>query len=212
MVKIVAVSDTHRNQPTIPECDIVIHAGDACSYGTSKELKQFIKWYRDTPAEHKIYVPGNHDKTMERDKGIDLFKGTGITVLIGESIEIDGCKIWGSPVTPEFYDWAFMLKRGEVLATHWNKIPLDTDILVTHGPPYGHGDLVPHGSRVAGCLELLKRVMVVKPRFHVFGHIHEGAGITQSDEVDTIFINAAHVNGDYVPTHKPTEFVWNPKR
>jgi Predicted phosphoesterases, related to the Icc protein len=56
----------------------------------------------------------------------------------------------------------------------WNKIPDDTDILVTHTPPVGHGDLCCTGVR-AGCVELLTTVQQrIKPKYHVFGHIHEG--------------------------------------
>lgn len=75
---------------------------------------------------------------------------------------------------PEFGNWAFNLPRGEECLEKWNKIPTDTDILLTHTPPLGHGDLVCSGVR-AGCVELLSTVQQkVKPKYHVFGHIHEG--------------------------------------
>jgi len=64
--------------------------------------------------------------------------------------------------------------RGEACLLKWEMIPSDTDILVTHTPPIGYGDLCCTGVR-AGCVELLSTVQNrVKPKYHVFGHIHEG--------------------------------------
>jgi len=194
-MRIACVSDTHGALPRLQEVDLLIHAGDACSYGTMGELKRFIKWWQAAPARSKIYVPGNHDKVMERGRG-----QREVAALMGEGREVQGLKVWGSPVTPKFgRDWSFNMARGAVIREHWAQIPLDTDILVTHGPPYGHGDLVT--GRRAGCLELMKRVAVVRPKLHVFGHIHEGYGITASDEVGTLFINASHMDGDYQPVN-----------
>jgi Icc-related predicted phosphoesterase len=39
----------------------------------------------------------------------------------------------------------------------------------------------------------------VKPRLHVFGHIHEGAGVTESG--GTIFVNASSVTERYRPVN-----------
>lgn len=203
-MKLVAISDTHLHQPEIPECDLLIHAGDACMSGSKKQLNQFIQWLRYVPAKRKVYVPGNHDRAMDKSDCRDLFKCTGIDVLLNSAIEINGLKIWGSPVTPKFYDWAFMHQRGKDIAYQWAKIPDDTDILVTHGPPYGHGDLV--RDRHAGCFQLLKRVIEVAPRYHFFGHIHEGRGITVSDEVTTTFVNATSVDEHYRQVYSPLVF------
>jgi len=53
-------------------------------------------------------------------------------------------------------------------------IPDDIDILITHGPPLGYGDFCFSQMR-AGCSELLSTIQQrVKPKIHVFGHIHEG--------------------------------------
>lgn len=75
---------------------------------------------------------------------------------------------------PEFGGWAFNLERGQSCQDKWDLIPSDVDILVTHGPPIGHGDLCRGGGR-AGCVQLLQTVQErVRPKYHVFGHIHEG--------------------------------------
>ena len=57
-------------------------------------------------------------------------------------------QVWGSPWQPEFCGWAFNLRRGEACAAKWRLIPTATDVLVTHGPPLGHGDLCHGGKRV----------------------------------------------------------------
>lgn len=46
---------------------------------------------------------------------------------------IDGLKIWGSPIQHEFFNWAFNRKRGKEIKKHWDLIPSDTNILITHG-------------------------------------------------------------------------------
>ena len=82
-------------------------------------------------------------------------------------------------------------------------IPDKTNVLITHGPAYGHGDYVPSNRIHAGCLSLLKRIVEVKPSLHIFGHIHEGYGRSRSDEARyTRFVNASTCNGDYRPVNK----------
>lgn len=123
---------------------------------------------------------------------------------------------------PEFGQWAFNLPRGEECLKMWNKIPIDTDVLLTHTPPLGHGDLACSGVR-AGCVELLSAVQRrVKPKYHVFGHIHEGAetptfflntyqkpillgyGVTSDGKI--VFINASTCDINYIPNNLPIVF------
>ena len=95
------------------------------------------------------------------------------------------------------------MPRGLSLAKKWANIPHDTDILITHGPPYGHGDYVPKDKRVTGCLELLKKVVEIMPEYHIFGHIHEGYGRNRSEEVKvTKFINASICDENYQTNNK----------
>lgn len=114
-------------------------------------------------------------------------------------------KIWKwNRKSPVFCDWAFMKPRGQPIQEIWNKIPDGIDILVTHSPPLGHGDLAISKLR-AGCLNLLHTIQSrVKPRYHIFGHIHEGYGIT-TDGVTT-FVNASSVTVQYKPSHPPIVF------
>ncbi|KAK5642970.1 hypothetical protein RI129_009137 [Pyrocoelia pectoralis] len=129
---------------------------------------------------------------------------TNCIYLEDSPVVVYGIKIYGSPWQPEFGKWAFNLPRGKPLLSKWNQIPEDTDILITHGPPLGHGDLVRNGDHV-GCVELLSTVQQrVRPKYHVFGHIHEGYGVT-TDEY-TIFINASTCDMNYIPKNYPMVF------
>lgn len=129
---------------------------------------------------------------------------TNCIYLEDSEIILFGLKIYGSPWQPEFCKWAFSVPRGEECLKKWDKIPDDTDILVTHTPPIGHGDLCCSGVR-AGCVELLATVQQrVKPKYHVFGHIHEGYGISSDGRV--IYINASTCDLNYLPTNPPVVF------
>ena len=126
--------------------------------------------------------------------------------------EVAGLRVWGSPWQPWFYDWAFNLPRGPALREKWDLIPYDTDVLITHGPPFGFLD---GAARPAsgwsdqdevsvehlGCEELRRALDRVRPRLHVFGHIHEGYGRGQL--ADTILVNASNCDEDYRPVNAP---------
>ena len=113
---------------------------------------------------------------------------------------IDGVKFYGSPWQPWFYDWAFKFERGPEIRAKWDLIPEDTDVLITHGPLFGIGDLTAHGDQ-AGCHDLLEVVEKIKPAIHIFGHIHEGYGVTSNGV--TTFINASICDHLYQPVNPP---------
>lgn len=119
-------------------------------------------------------------------------------------IELCGLKIFGTPWQPDFGQWAFNVPRGQQLLAKWNEIPEDVDILISHSPPLGHGDLCRSGQR-AGCVELLATVQQrVKPKYHIFGHIHEGYGVTSDGKI--IFVNASTCDIRYLPINPPVVF------
>ena len=216
-MRIIAISDTHslHRKMTIPKGDVLVHAGDFTTRGTYEELEDFVVWLSEQPHPHKVFIAGNHDGCMEglaalKSQGFSgkhfinalektgrIKSAEGIHYLFDESVEIMGKKFYGSPWQPKFCDWAFQDSRGLNMANKWACIPMDTDVLITHGPPYGHGDYVPRNNRVTGCLELMNRVTVIEPLVHIFGHIHEGYGYSRSEEVKTRFVNAAMLDGDY---------------
>ena len=217
-MRIVAISDTHGRHAELdlPAGDVLVHAGDGTNVGAPKELADFLEWFATRPHRHKVFIAGNHDRGVERDPAtFQRIVPPGVTFLNDTSVVIEGKKLYGSPWTPEFCNWSFMLDRGDAIRAVWDKIPAGTDVLITHGPPYGHGDLV--GSdrppsydaqapnrRAVGCLELLLAVKRVRPRVHIFGHIHCGHGLSVSDEVEgTIFANASTCDEGYEPVNPP---------
>ena len=208
-MKIVVISDTHGKHRLVklPKGDVLIHAGDVSFRGERYEVEDFLKWFSNQPHPHKIFIAGNHDFFFERTKpkAIESIMPVNVTYLNDSGIDINGCKIWGSPITPQFFQWAFNRKRGEAVRRHWELIPMDTNILITHGPPYRILDQTVYDQYV-GCKDLLLRVQEVAPQYHLFGHIQEAYGnVIQNG---TRFINASIVNESYDMVHRPVVFDW----
>lgn len=164
-----------------------------------------MDWFAKQKFEHKLLIAGNHDFYFEKAKAKELEQviPKEVTYLLDNSVEINGIKIWGSPFTPWFHNWAFNATRGKALARHWNKIPEGTDIIMTHGPAYGMLDTVINGNHV-GCVDLWKRIEVLKPKVHICGHVHESFG--KKERNGTKFINASQVNEEYILVNKPLTF------
>ncbi len=222
-MKIACISDMHTQYEKLdmPDADILVIAGDIEIFDRLSQLMRFGNWLVSLKKIYKyiIVIGGNHDFFLQRNPGIskELFEENGIIYLENSGITIEGIKFWGSPITPTFYDWAFMADRGKEIRRYWEMIPDNTDVLITHGPPRGIMDLVPHDGFHAGCDDLLNRVKEICPRLHIFGHIHDGYGIqketfmhyhkpfeTCSHECEeTIFVNAAVLNEQYKLQNKP---------
>lgn len=232
-MRIVCISDTHSlhqnmlNYNSLPEGDVLIHAGDCTNKGSQRDVEEFVHWYMNLKGfDTKIFIAGNHDFAFEEhryphNKGdydwfynlmneenlsqsdVVYLEDSGFTIEFPEFKR--PIKFYGSPWQPEFYNWAFNLPRlGEDLKRYWSMIPDDTDVLITHGPPNEVRDFVNNwrqGSVNVGCELLRYRVDEIKPLLHVFGHIHEGYGAALIN--DTIFVNASTCNERYIPSNKP---------
>lgn len=199
-MRIVAVADTHlfHEELTVPAGDVFVHAGDMCRAGTRKEFALAASWIAALPHRTKIVVPGNHDWFFaEHEEAACELLGVGVTCLRDSGTTVEGVDVWGSPWQPDFNAWAFNLPRGAALAERWALIPDATDVLVTHGPPRGIGDHSSVGGR-QGCEDLLSRVRVVRPRLHLFGHIHEDGGVWTVGE--TVFANVTTWECERGPT------------
>ncbi|ORY14858.1 Metallo-dependent phosphatase-like protein [Clohesyomyces aquaticus] len=199
--RIVCISDTHNQTPKLPKGDVLIHAGDLTNQGSYTELKKTVEWLEKAEFEAKIVIAGNHDITLEPEfykehgtswrwpkpqeptKCRSLFLNSpSITYLEHEAASIflssptgpRTCfKVFGSPYHPNLRNWPFKYAPGEG-GPYWKAIPLDTDIVITHGPPENHLDVA--GSKPAGCEALLKALHRVRPMLSIFGHIHEARG------------------------------------
>ena len=187
-----------------------MHAGDISYRSTQPEIEDFLDWFGKQPFSHKVFIAGNHDFFFEREKDALIRRLLPKTVhyLKEESCLINGLRIWGSPYTPWFFRWAFNKKRGEPLAKLWRLIPPDTDILLTHGPVYGILDTALN-ERHTGDVDLLNRVMEVRPKAHVCGHIHEAYGMVKRKGVR--FVNACVLNEAYELANKPIVFELSPE-
>jgi hypothetical protein len=176
-MRIVAVADTHlfTGDFVVPDGDVFVHAGDMCRRGDLDELRDAAAWLRGLPHRHKVIVAGNHDWAFVREPAAARALFAGMTYLEDEAATIGGLRIYGAPWQPAFNDWAFNLQRGAELAAVWAKIPTGLDVLITHGLAEGIGDTSGMSGR-AGCADLRARLAVVRPRLHLFGHIHQDGG------------------------------------
>ena len=226
-MKITFISDTHNkhNQVTssLPGGDLLVHTGDISSMGYQHEIQQFLKWFNKLDNyTHKIFIAGNHDwgfqNNVEKVKdlltdyqNVDYLEDDWI--IVGDNdphdVNVKTAKIYGSPWQPEFYNWAFNLPRnGEELKAKWDMIPMDTDILLTHGPAWGHLDTIVGQTENLGCELLSQRIEAIRPKIHVCGHIHTGYGYKFDGQ--THFFNASVLNERYDFTQKPMTVDWNP--
>jgi hypothetical protein len=229
-VRIVCISDTHVpvKLPPIPDGDMLIHAGDLTCDGTFRQIKTAGEQLAALPHKHKVVIAGNHDKLFEKDLFLAREAlGRGITYLQDEMRTIEGLRFFGSPWTPRFFDWAFQLeaddwrpKRADserpfllggpnaarTAAEHWARLPDVIDVLVTHGPPRGildsaGLDITTRMVRHVGDADLLEAVKRIRPRLHVFGHIHSHPGRIEGE--GTIFVNAVTCDEQYNATRPP---------
>jgi predicted phosphodiesterase len=210
-MKITCISDTHNQHLHIPPDwleggDVLVHAGDVSGRGTLKEIEAFLEWFNEQPYTHKIFIAGNHDFWFEKTTGFVVNemlqeKYPNVKYLNDSGVEIDGVKFWGSPVQPWFYDWAFN-KVGTDICRHWDMIPLDTDVLITHGPMKGFLDMTLRGVST-GCPYLLeKSAEMTNLKLFVCGHIHEAYGKFEFPD-GGVFVNASTLDFNYNVKNKP---------
>jgi predicted MPP superfamily phosphohydrolase len=203
-IRVVCISDTHTlKYDDIPDGDLLIHAGDLTNAGTVAEIQQALNWLASLPHKYKVIIAGNHDTyldprsrmTLAVDdrsgklnwKGMHYLQHNSITLAFpSRNGGLRKLNIYGAPQIPACggSNFAFQYPRGQDAWT--DTIPLNTDLLITHTPPKYHLDLV---NPSLGCEHLLREVWRVKPRLHVFGHVHVGAGrrIVWWDEVQRAY-------------------------
>jgi Icc-related predicted phosphoesterase len=208
-MKIWHISDTHTYHDllTIPNgIDLIIHSGDCSNprdpYNNEPEVRDFIDWYKELPIKNKIYVAGNHDTSIEKRLVTKKdFEDNGIIYLENEYVTIDSIKIFGSPHTPQFCNWAFMKERVK-LERFWKlAIHEPCDIIVVHGPPKGCLDKsYDRNNNMESCGDksLLNLVLDMQPAYMLFGHIHNckdiiNAGMLKLSGYDTWFSNGSVV-------------------
>ena len=193
IISILHLSDTHgqhRRLTELPDADILVHSGDFTMNGSEREAIDFMNWFCDLPCPHKIFICGNHDACLHGAKIGGLDKN--VHYLCNSGVVIDGVKFYGVPM---FMEDCISDRQSRNYAA----IPADTDVLITHCPPYGvldFDDGINYGST-----ELLAKVEEIKPHLHLFGHIHKQHGVEKKGL--TTFSNGAIMNEDYTNFNFP---------
>jgi len=218
LYKIVAISDLHGYLPmqplgsplSMPDADFLLVAGDITPGGSIKNQttwlsNQFDRWTKYFTVPPYV-IAGNHDSVfahMNVSSSYATYVNDSQFVLSTRGSLLKG---WGSPWTLPFHNWSFMCKEDE-LRDKYERIPADIDIVMTHGPPYGILDQNVYGEH---CGSIATREMLdrVKPKLHVFGHIHEQGGKTHLHG-DTICANVSYVDRNYQPTNEGQLFLWD---
>jgi len=218
-MKCVAVSDIHLRAVSTPAADLLIVSGDMTFKGSPSEMSWYASWLNKQPQKYKVWIAGNHELGIEQDPQIAhrIAAETNSIYLNDSEITIEGVRIWGSPITPWFFDWAFNRQRGGEISQHWQLIPNGIDILITHGPPHSYLDMTKDGEHV-GCEELADRILnklEVPPKIHIFGHIHFGYGekvVKRADGQTIMMINASSCDERYEAVNAPVTFEILPRR
>lgn len=174
--RIFAFSDTHGmyRRLSIPaDVDILICAGDACEGFDPADLQDFFAWYTSIPAKLRIFVPGNHDRIFDQEPArAQNLVPDGVIYLEKEGLEFDGIKFYSVPARP-------YLKTPVT-------IPADVDFLITHGPAYSYLD------RDMGDRNLFLAIADARPKYHIFGHVHEEGPQRKAVFGGTTFLNVSY--------------------
>ena len=227
-MRITLISDTHGKHrlldEDLPGGDLLLHAGDFMNAGWDfEEATDFLEWFNKIDNyTDKIFIAGNHDRVFENvpkwvENNLSMYPtidylqdNSWVDYNDGPNGDFpeDNVRVYGTPWQPEFGRWAFNLPRnGDAMKAHWDAIPDNTDILITHGPPFGYLD-IPGGQSIrVGCEMLRHRVDELKPKIHVFGHIHGSAGYYFNGH--THFINASILNEQYTYENLPLTIQWD---
>lgn len=206
VIKVCCISDTHERHRRVelPECDLLLHAGDLTFQGSPGSIKDFNEWcgqiLKEGKAREIVCIAGNHDFVFQTQPRFARSLITNARYLEDGPTAFEGLKIYGTPWQPWFYDWAFNLKTEEELKQKFNQIPRSTDILLCHTPPLGILDTTYLG-RACGSSSLLRAVYRVRPKLVVFGHIHESYGLVEREGI--VFVNASSCDMNYQPVNPP---------
>lgn len=214
MPTLVFISDTHGSHRNlkVSRADILVHCGDWCAHSDEASTGDFLIWLDAQPHDHKVLIAGNHETWVEANHPQFLAMlaelAPSVIYLNDSGADVCGLRLWGSPVQPRFFDWSWNRDRGPDIQRHWDLIPTDTEVLITHGPPMGilddaGADYALRRERV-GCANLRTTIMerLKSLKVHAFGHVHRPGGQVEMHD-GVMYVNAAVLNERYNLTHDP---------
>lgn len=221
----------HGAKPKLKGGDLLIITGDLTANHSIWEHSDILDWLHKQKYKKKVLVAGNHDDFLEKNPNfysktnIDYLCDSGTEFEYWEtpyppmrSCELRKIKIWGSPWTASFpginpncqaFTMPFGFDNEYHLNEMWDLIPHDTDILVTHSPPYDFFDKT-KGGELVGSKTLLAKMMEIKPKLHAFSHIHEQGGnimLLKHLGPNTWVVNCSIMNEKYKPVNKPMRII-----
>ena len=208
-MKIVCFSDTHGQHRSKKlnkwfqdnPADMLIFAGDY-QLNSDDTGEDFIDWVSGLSYKYKIITAGNHDNNFEITKKKSE-EYSDINFLIHNNIEIEGIKFFASAYSRTFGHWSFMTDE-DTLEYLYKKIPNNTEVLITHTPPFKKLDLT-FLEVNAGSTSLINRIEnLPNLKYNIFGHIHEAYNTITKKGVK--YINCSVVNEIYQMVNEPYIF------
>ncbi|MDB2687266.1 metallophosphatase domain-containing protein [Mariniblastus sp.] len=203
-MRIVITSDTHGKHDALAELsgDVLIHCGDFCDgfHPNPVDIQRIDDWFGRQSFRHVLCVGGNHDFVAQDRTQVESVLFQNATYLQDSSVTIDGIRFYGAPWVPTLQRWAYYLSDDE-LREKWELIPDDTDVLITHTPPWYILDSPRDASVHCGCSHLAARIATLNLRLHCFGHNHSSYGRVVREGVT--YLNASAVDSDFEIANPP---------
>jgi Icc-related predicted phosphoesterase len=226
-MKICAISDLHGFLPEIEECEILLIAGDISPLSiqfNKPEMKKWLElhfayWIKSLPVKRVFLVAGNHDfyfQNINNSNILSLEQSCEKLVYINnKTIHYydENCKLWsifGTPYCSIFGNWPFM-RSDEILIEKFKEIPEKVDIIISHDPPHGVGQVDQILGRPrwnneelehVGNIPLRERLNNTEFKLLVCGHIHSGDH-EECDFNNGKVVNVSVVNEQYKLYYKP---------
>lgn len=226
-MKITALSDIHGDLIyNIPECDVVCICGDIVPVYIQRNdakclnwfIEEFIPWTNKLKCDKVIIIAGNHDfvfNNKTEDEINKIFNNTKIVYLFDTTYTYKGINFYGTPWCQSLKNWAFYAEDDEIVDL-FNKIPENTDVLLTHMPPneFEKGvvnELCFNYGRNFGSNQLKRAIYnkldCSKTRYILSGHIHSGNHDDSIYNDKLHFVNVSIKDEQYNINYYP--FVFN---
>ena len=210
-IKCVLFSDTHgcttevingkKVDLQIPDGDVLIHCGDFSAQGSFDDIVYLNSFLSKLSHKKKYVVCGNHDIQSEKDFNASQTLLTNAILLYHHAFWIGDIPCFATSYQPFYKGWAYNIADDKKRKKLFDQIPEETQILISHCPPFGYNDKgfqAPH----VGDKALLARIRELKHlRYVISGHLHNSYGIIEENGVT--YINCSLLDDRYALKNKP---------